>query len=736
MRTTIRAGGALGVLALLVTGTLSGQTPGTPPIPRIVHGEVVNWDFSPDGAFRKVARGVRSRRAIAMAQGDLSFLNGVSPSSAVTGNFRLPVVMVEFSDTVATGFLLDTAAYNRLLFSTNPAADNRPYSVKTFYEQISDSNITIAGDIYGWVRVPQTKAFVGQNCYAIGANGTTCPGSLSGHLGAMLIAALDSLNKPGHQVDWSLYDSDHDGVVDFVSFIDPGLGGECVVSKNDLWAHRYNLVSLRGSSYTTATPYPGHPGLFIHINDYIIQSGRGGNTGCSAGTMMPIGTTAHETGHAFGLPDLYDLSNATEGIGEWGLMGAGNYARPYSPSSMEAWSKAELGWVTVDTLSSTQTVTLGPVQTSDTVLVAHLAGSDEYLLLENRQAIQSDSAMMNAAFSRQKLPGLLPWLVDLSIMNSGNNVNTGPIKGLRLLQADGLRNLDSIGATPNRGDVGDSYPGSTNNHRLTYTTNPSMRTNEGTQAGFVIDSIQQVSVNGPMIFRFRKSAPYRVLSNAIAKGGKVTVNGVTDSTYEEIFALGDSIHLSVADTQLVNSNRTKLVFGSWSDGLAQSHTVVSDGTPDTVTATLNSLYKVVFTPNGAGTVGTSGPTSNSFVASGAAVTLTATPNGGQSFTNWTGDTTTGNAVLVLPMTRPYTVTANFSGAVTITFPQARDAILGISTLSGPQITYLDGQGNNDGVYDLGDFLSYLKANAIIPSPELMQRVLAATARPLTSATER
>ena len=103
---------------------------------------------------------------------------------------------------------------------------------------------------------------------------------------------------------------------------------------------------------TAALPTPlGHraaaatvplPGQFLKINSYTLQSGQGGNTACTAGQIMPIGTVAHETGHAFGLPDLYDTDagSGTSGIGEWGLMGAGNYARPYSPSSFDAWSLA------------------------------------------------------------------------------------------------------------------------------------------------------------------------------------------------------------------------------------------------------------------------------------------------------------------------------------------------------------------------------------------------------------
>ena len=61
-----------------------------------------------------------------------------------------------------------------------------------------------------------------------------------------------------------------------------------------------------GSSYVTRTPYTGHPGEFLKVDDYIMQSALGGNTACDVLSPMPIGTVAHETGHTFGFPDLYD----------------------------------------------------------------------------------------------------------------------------------------------------------------------------------------------------------------------------------------------------------------------------------------------------------------------------------------------------------------------------------------------------------------------------------------------
>ena len=59
----------------------------------------------------------------------------------------------------------------------------------------------------------------------------------------------------------------------------------------------------------------------------------------------------------------------------------------------------------------------------------------------------------------------------------------------------------------------------------------------------------------------------------------------------------------------------------------------------------------------------------------------------------------------------------------MSYDQATDAILGITPLTGPQATYLDAVGNNNAVYDLGDYLSYLKANGHVTSPELMARII-------------
>ena len=129
----------------------------------------------------------------------------------------------------------------------------------------------------------------------------------------------------------------------------------------------------------------------IRVNDYTIQP----LLNCSGGGLNDIGVMAHELGHGFGLPDLYCTGNdcTAAGIGEWGLMGSGAWGcdggDPAFPCHMSAWSKAMLGWVTVEDIpgdAPLQEVTLEPVVGGSRVLRYGIPGTREYFLLENRQA--------------------------------------------------------------------------------------------------------------------------------------------------------------------------------------------------------------------------------------------------------------------------------------------------------------------------------------------------------------
>ena len=105
------------------------------------------------------------------------------------------------------------------------------------------------------------------------------------------------------------------------------------------------------------------------------------------------GVLAHQYGHILGLPTLYDnvsSNGASQGIGNWGLMGQGLWnGSGYTPAQLSAWCRMYLGWETPIEISgdaanlsvdqflnhSEQATRLYKLEISDT----------EYFLVENRQ---------------------------------------------------------------------------------------------------------------------------------------------------------------------------------------------------------------------------------------------------------------------------------------------------------------------------------------------------------------
>lgn len=742
-----RAFPALGiVVAVLLPTAAVAQYPRA----RIGQFEVRGMDFSANGAWRKRVASIRATRHQFLRSGSIRSLNLSSATAfggvKVTGHVVVPVIPIAFRN-VAAPYTSGQIATQ--LFAAAPVGT--PYSLKTYYEQLSSNSITLDGRVFPWITADSADSYYEDGCNGIGVTTPCAHGGA--RLGELLLQALNAASNGSDAATvWAAFDNDgpdgiansgdDDGVVDFVTFVQADKDGAC--GTVHIWAHRFVVAAYNGGSpYVTQTPWAGHPGQFIKVNDYTMQSAVGGPTACDGTQIMPIGTVAHETGHAFGLPDLYDTSDGffTEGIGEWGLMGSGNYALPYSPARMEAWSMLELGWVGVDSLSASGTVRLDPVSLSHRVTYVGVPATDEYFLLENRQDLESDSAQMNPARgSRAKLPGLLVWHIDQGQVEAhgfqaDNRVNVGPIHGVELLQADGLRNLDQVStsAASNRGDAGDSYPGSSVNRRLTLSSNPASLDNQGHYTGFVIDSIYQVVPHGQMVFRFTLKQP--TVFATVPVTAAIIVNGVPTARFADVFLPGDTARLSADSLQVSADGRSRFAFSAWSDGGARAHTYQAGSRVDTITANFASQYRLAVQLINAlpGAVALTAPPPGAdlavgvFLPGGAPVTLTATAPSGTVFGGWSGDTTGSAPTLTLPMSRPYNVNARFVAQVAVDVNAAANTLLGTAALSPDQTAYLDARGNQNGTYDLGDFLAYVKFSGVSPSVGVMRALLAGAA---------
>src|SRR5438034_2185732 len=605
------------------------------PPPRL-RREIRGFDFRKDGVWRRQARAVRALRARLLSRRNFGALNApmaaagapLASGAAVSGVLRVPAILFKFKDTPGAQ-LRTTTQYTQVLFAASPtgASAGRPYTYRTFYEQMSNGLLSVQGASFGY-------------------------------------AALDS-----NEVTYT------------------GVAGTC-----------------------NGNPY--------------------GNTNCN-GLFSPQ-AVAHETGHGFGLPDLYDTSNQTEGIGEYSLMGSGNYTSPLSPSRLDAWSLNELGWVTIFPIATDNTYTFGPAPISDTAFYLPVGGANprgEYFLLENRQRVQSDSAMLRdhcqAWYASPTPPtscggGLLIWHVDSAQIASAlpaNQVDSGPIHGLAIVQADGYQNLDNdpgvrcfpSAPTPtcsDRGDAGDLYPGPTGNVAFNPTSTPAaVRNADGLPAGLVLDQITQLPASTTM--QFRLSYPVWVV-RATDSAAVIQFDGLTYHLFRDILTQGSVHSVSVADTQFTAGGRTRHLFVSWSGGQPRSFSYLAGATPETLTVTLARSQQVHYTATSGGTISGSVP-SDTFVAEGTPVTLTATDTSVvRAFQGWAGDTVTKNLGITLPLGRPYSVRAVF--LETFSTAQVVAQLLdGSSTLTPAQLGDLDKLGNNSGGFDLGDFLAWVRA---------------------------
>jgi immune inhibitor A len=170
-----------------------------------------------------------------------------------------------------------------------------------------------------------------------------------------------------------------------------------------------------------------------------------------------FGVLCHEFGHLLGLPELYAPGGrAHEGVGVWDLMGQGTWLRRGErPPHLSAWSKLQLGWVDVETVTETRPALELPAVTRAPRVVKIPATPDvpqEYYLLENRLREGADAALPG--------DGLLVWHVDERVTGFRSAQNDPSHKLLHLVEADGRNDLDrGHAAGGNRGDAGDPWVG-------------------------------------------------------------------------------------------------------------------------------------------------------------------------------------------------------------------------------------------------------------------------------------
>ena len=656
-------------------------------VEQLTTADGLRLDFPPDGVWRVKARQVAEARARILRQGPSGALN--APQAAVVGGvlqgtLAIPSFLVGFNNTDTTA-LPNVAAYDSIFYTSVPKS-GRAYTLRTWYEEMSNNAFHVAGQTRHWVLGDSSNTY-----YLSPPSCATNPLNCSQGRTRLRELFVKALANHDGAVDFAQFDNDgpdgvpnsgdDDGDVDLAQFVQSLRGDEC--NGTGYNAHHFSLVGL-GGKYTTADAKSG--GGFITVDSYQMVAGVGGTNCVTDSQIMALGTSAHELGHGLGLPDLYDVSGTTEGVGEWSLMGSGNYTSLNSPAHFDAWSLLRMGWATARELTTAGTYAVGEVQTQDTVFIIRPLGpnpNNEYFLLENKQPRQSDVYnMQTGGTGGPKLGGLLVWHIDstktFGTVFNINQVNAAFPHGVALIQADGLRDLDN---KADRGDAGDPYPGSTVNRRFSNNTNPRAVKNSDTTAfvNFEIDSVHLRLPDSSIVFRLVLGGPTVV--RAMDTLAQVSVDGTKYRRFAQLLAPGSTHTIAIDSAQITTDSLTQYVFQSWSDGGNRSHDISAQLVGDSISAAVSTRFRVRATVSGNGSI-TPTPAGNVaagiYVRKDSTISLKATPGTGKIFAGWSGDTTSSADSIRLTVSRKYTVIASFGDSLVASAGTPPGPVMGAS----------------------------------------------------------
>ncbi len=333
------------------------------------------------------------------------------------------IILVNFKDTKMQAENTQEAFYR--MHNDANYKDNGAYgSARQYFIDQSRGQYQPEFDVVGPVTVSQNMAYYGENT----AWNPSIGDYDDANVAELVQEAVKLADKLG--VDFSKYDHNGDGDVDFIYFIYAGYGEADSGIENTVYPHTYWVKQGYGISLKL-------DGKFI--DTYACGSELNASTNKRDG----IATFCHEFSHVLGLPDLYTTTGANhKTMGEWDILDYGPYNdKGNTPPAYSAYERFFLGWLTPTILNEASTVTLHDLLNHNVAcLVAekgthNLIGNGpdptKFFLLENRQQEGWD----------EFLPGHGLLITQVRYKYSlwfSNAVNNTPTRmGVDIMEADG-----------------------------------------------------------------------------------------------------------------------------------------------------------------------------------------------------------------------------------------------------------------------------------------------------------
>lgn len=416
------------------------------------------------------------------------------------GSPRALVILAEFQDST---FLF--GAHSKVIFDQLFNADvlddtlaqgklARSYgSVKKYYESMSFGQYTPQYDVVGPVRLPNPLVYYGKG--------------QSDNNTALLRDACLAVDD---SVDFAQYDANDDGNIDLVYVVYASYGANTAGNSSDcIWP--------RSGTITLSNTFDGKKVRRFGVTNELIAHPTAWKT-APYQRITGIGEVCHEFAHCLGLPDMYATAAAAQTKNytpeRWDLMDSGEYLdNGYTPPPLSAWEREALGWLTIDTLSQPDNVTLTSIDEGGKayrILNDNDQTGHEYYIVQNVQQRGWGSKLYGK--------GMLVYHIDYNASKfslESNAVNNEVHhERYKIVPADGISyimynigdSLDVNGniltlATFNANFAGDTFPGETGNTELTDSSAVKAVVYTGEYLGKPITDIQE-SDEGIVTFKF------------------------------------------------------------------------------------------------------------------------------------------------------------------------------------------------------------------------------------------
>jgi M6 family metalloprotease-like protein len=389
----------------------------------------------------------------------------VTSGNFAKGDVKGLVLLVEFADnSFNENYTRDL--FDQQMNGANYTKYDATGSVAQYFKDASMNQFRPSFDVVGPVKLKNDMAYYGENV-SVGFS------SIDHRPQEMVIDACKAADTL-YNVDFSKYDNDGDGAVDFVYVIYAGYGESYGASPNTIWPHQDYI-----DNYGYSLSLDG-----VAINRYACSCELKYTYGA---TLEGIGTFCHEFGHVLGLADIYNTSANSTQLGVWSIMDQGCYNNnSRTPPSYSAFERYSVGWLNYTELDTPgSNITLPELTQQNVAYRISTQKPNEYFLLESRQKMGWDAYL--------PATGMMITHVDYDAsIWSKNSVNADDDHPhYCMVAADNTRTT-----TPE----GNLYPGSADNTSFSDESTPNSLSWDGTPTGKSVAAIK--NDNGTVTFSY------------------------------------------------------------------------------------------------------------------------------------------------------------------------------------------------------------------------------------------